>query len=249
MRRIPWRTLGAVGLVFVATVIARFPAPWVQPLLPKSVTCRGLSGSLWAGSCTGLDVAGSPLGDIDWTLRGAPLLRAELAGSVTLNRPGAVVTTAFALFPSGRIDLSDLHAEIALDRPLYGNLLPRFAGGTLQASLSHLELKGRRLLSLGGRVQALDLLQPGGPPTPLGSYEVRFDSPPQPNGDIVGVVHDLGGPIAFDGTVKLTPAPGFRLEGRVATRGDADPGLARALSFLGAADADGRRPLAEEGTF
>jgi hypothetical protein len=249
MRRLPWRSLLAAGFVFIATLIVRFPAPWLKPLLPRGVACRVLSGTLWAGECLGLEVTGSPLGDLDWTLRGLPLLRAELAGTLAVDEPGEVVTTGFAISPGGSLRFQDLHASLALTQPLYRNLLPRLAGGRIEANLSQLEFARRRLRRLRGRIDALDILEPGAPPTPLGSYELRFDAPPEPNGDLIGLVHDLGGPIAFDGRLQLTPVPGFRLEGRVAARGDADPGIVRTLEFLGPPGADGRRPLSEEGTF
>jgi hypothetical protein len=249
MRRLPGRTLLAAGLVFLLTLIVRFPAPWLKPLLPRGVACGGLSGTLWAGECLGLQVNGTPTGDLDWTLRGLPLLRAELAGAFALDQPGEVVTTGFSITPSGTLRLRDLHADLVLSRPLALPQLPRLAGGRIEANLSQLVYGQHRLRALRGRIDALDLLDPGAPPTPLGSYQLRFDAPPEANGDLVGLVHDLGGPIAFDGTLRLTPAPGFRLEGRVAARADADPAIVRTLEFLGAAGADGRRPLTEEGTF
>jgi hypothetical protein len=235
--------------VFVATLVARLPVAWLKPLLPATVGCAELAGSIWSGSCAGLVVGGSPIGDTEWTLRAAPLLRAHLAGTLTIDRVGGHLDGAFELAPGGALTLRDLHARLALDRPFYRNLLPRFAAGNLRADLPQLDLAGRRLRALRGRIEARGLVQPGGPPTPLGSYELRFDSPPQPNGDLVGVVHDLDGPIAFDGSLRLTDAPGFRLEGRVAARAGADPGLERVLRFLGPADASGRRLLTEEGTF
>jgi general secretion pathway protein N len=250
MGRISSRTLAAAGIVFVLTLLARFPAPWLAPFLPAAIACGGgLMGTVWSGQCGALAVGGVPIGDTVWTLRAVPLLRARLAGTLALTRVGANVATRFVLGPGSGVVLEDLHADLALDRPLAGLPLPRFTAGTLQADLSRLILAGGRIRELRGRIEARGLEQPGRPPTPLGSYQLRFDSPPQPNGDLVGVVHDLGGPVAFDGTLKLSPARHYLLEGRIATRAGADAGLERVLRFLGRPDADGRRPISQEGTF
>jgi hypothetical protein len=249
MRPFRWRLLAAAGMVFLVVVLARFPAPWLKPLLPAAIQCPALSGSIWSGECAQLTVAGTAVGDTAWTLRAAPLLRGRVAGSLAVTRPGAHIDTKFELGLGGSTVLENVHAQVSLVQPLYRDLLPRFSAGDLSVDLARLSLRGKRIREIRGRIDAHGLVQPGRPPTPLGSYEVRFDSPPQPNGDVVGVVHDLGGPIAFDGTLKLTPAPGFRLEGRVAARADADPSLERTFRFLGTPDADGRRQLAEEGSF
>jgi general secretion pathway protein N len=250
MGRLSSRTFIAAGIVFVLTLLARFPAPWLAPLLPRGIGCAGgIVGSLWSGQCAGLALNGTPIGDVAWTLRAAPLLRARLAGTIAVSRVGADLDSAFEVIPGRGVNLEDLHAGLALDRPLAGLPLPRFAAGSLQADLSRLVFAGGRIQALRGRIDARDLMQPGGPPTPLGSYELRFDSPPQPNGDLVGIVHDLDGPIAFDGTLTITPARRYLLEGRIATRGGANAGLERVLQFLGRPDADGRRPISQEGTF
>ena len=47
------RWLAAVALGFLLVLVARFPARWAKPLLPKSVICRELSGSVWSGNRTG----------------------------------------------------------------------------------------------------------------------------------------------------------------------------------------------------
>jgi hypothetical protein len=59
----------------------------------------------------------------------------------------------------------------------------------------------------------------------------------------------LGGPLAVAGTLRMTPEPGFVLEGTVASRANATPELARQLQMLGAPDAQGRRSFSIANTF
>ena len=82
--------------------------------------------------------------------------------------------------------------------------------------------------------------------TALGSYSVSF---PGGSGDPVGTLRDLEGPLALEGTLRLTPAPGFELEGVIAARRGAPPELVNSLRFLGSPDATGRRPFSLSGTF
>jgi len=65
----------------------------------------------------------------------------------------------------------------------------------------------------------------------------------------VGTLVDLGGPLAVQGTLRLTDQPGYVLEGQVAPRADAAPDLVSDLQFLGSPDAEGRRPFNIAGTF
>ncbi len=81
-----------------------------------------------------------------------------------------------------------------------------------------------------------------------GSYSVTF--PPPTAGDPVGQLKDLGsGPLAVEGALKLTPAPGFDLQGLVAARPSASADLVQNLRFLGSPDAQGRREFSLESSF
>ena len=98
---------------------------------------------------------------------------------------------------------------------------------------------------LEGRIEAHDLEDHAGGLTKLGSYVVIF---PQAQGDPVGNIKDLEGPLAVEGTLKLTRL-GFELEGMVAPRPGAPPELTENLRFLGTPDGAGRRPFSLSGTF
>ena len=57
------------------------------------------------------------------------------------------------------------------------------------------------------------------------------------------------GPLSVEGSLRLTPEPGFDLQGLVAPRPSASPDLAQDIRFLGSPDAQGRRPFSLESTF
>jgi hypothetical protein len=82
--------------------------------------------------------------------------------------------------------------------------------------------------------------------TPLGSYAVSF---PGGDGEPVGQIKDLGGPLSLQGTLRFPRQGGYDLEGFVATRPEAAPELINNLRFLGSPDASGRRQFTMTGTF
>jgi hypothetical protein len=246
--RVPWRIVGIAAAVFLIALAARWPASWSRPFLPRSVVCAELSGTIWSGACAGLVVANGPIGDVQWNLEPAKLLRARLGGTVAVNQPLVRGSAAFESGFDGALRLTNVEASVSLE-PALSRELPQDVSARVLVDLPLLELAHGRIRLIRGRLEARDLVQHVLPPLAFGAYEVRFDSPPQPNGDIVGVVRDLGGPVAFDGTLRLTQEPGYLIEGRVAARADAAPGLARQFEFLGRAAADGRRPLSIAGAY
>jgi hypothetical protein len=108
------------------------------------------------------------------------------------------------------------------------------------------ELQHGIITQLQGRIEARDLEDSSGANTPLGSYLVTF---PGGSGAPTGKLHDLDGPLALEGTLRLTPAPGFELEGLIAPRPGAPPELVNNIRFFGSPDASGRRPFSVSGTF
>ena len=61
-------------------------------------------------------------------------------------------------------------------------------------------------------------------------------------------VEECGGPLAVQGTLRLTRQPGYVLEGQVAPRDGAPPELIGNLQLLGTPDGLGRRPFSIAGT-
>ena len=66
------------GTVLLALLIARIPASVVSALLPATVTASGVTGSLWRGSASHVDVSQRgqvfALGRVNWVLNPRGLL-------------------------------------------------------------------------------------------------------------------------------------------------------------------------------
>lgn len=244
MKRAFWIALLA-AVAFAVIVLARMPAAWILPTRGPQWSCMSIDGSLWSGACAGLVVSGTSLGDLNWDLHPLRLLLGRLAAHVTLGHGPADGTADLELMLGGRVAARNVVANLPLDPALLPAVPPNLHGHA-HVELAQVNLRHGIISQLQGRIEARDLEERSGNNTALGSYAVNF---PGGSGEPVGTLRDLNGPLALEGTLRLTPAPGFELEGFIAARQGAPPELVNTLRFLGSPDATGRRPFALSGTF
>jgi Type II secretion system (T2SS), protein N len=238
-------------VAFALTLLARLPARWLGPLLPQGIVCTAPAGTAWHGSCANLEARGFRAGAVRWTLRPLRLFTGRAAAALRIAPPGATLEGEFALgLLGGSLEGRDVRGEFELQP---GGLLPGIPAdlnGRVRLALDAVALRGRALTALQGVIEVRDVRQRTSDGLlPLGSYELRFTGAADPAGIVSGTLRDLGGPLDVQGVLTLTPAPGYLLNGTVALRPDAPPGLARQIAFLGSPDANGRRPFAQEATF
>jgi hypothetical protein len=159
------------------------------------------------------------------------------------------LATARGIDPQDALDAACVHMRADGSARLLPGV-PADLDGRVRLALEAFALRDRVVTALQGLVEVRDVQQrTSDGRLALGSYELRFDGSPGASGNIVGQLKDLGGPLDVQGTLALTPAPGYLLNGTVAVRPDAPPGLARQIAFLGSPDGAGRRPFAQEATF
>jgi general secretion pathway protein N len=250
MKKTIWLVVLGV-LVFAGIVVARLPVSWVLPGPQSGVACAEADGSVWSGTCTGLTVQQQPIGDLSWEVHAARLLAGKLNADVVLTRPTATAQGNVEVGLDKKLTARDIKADLPLDQELVSNLPPnlRSLRGRIHAEIAHLRVEGQTIKSVEGVVEAHDMTDgEGSTAQRWGSYSLTF--PPFSGGDPVGQLRDLGsGPLAVEGSLRLTREPGFDLEGLVAARPTASPELAKDLQFLGSPDAQGRRPFSLAGTF
>jgi len=244
VRRSLWIALLA-AVAFVVIVLARMPAAWVVPTRGTQWACASIDGSLWSGSCAGLTVSGTPLGDMSWELHPLRLLAGRLAAHLTLSHGPADAAADVEVTFGQRLTARNVIADLPLDPALLPSV-PANLHGRAHVDLALAQVQRGVIRQLQGRIEARNLEERSGNNTALGSYSVSF---PGGSGDPVGTLRDLEGPLALEGTLRLTPAPGFELEGVIAARRGAPPELVNSLRFLGSPDATGRRPFSLSGTF
>ena len=244
MKRPLWIALLA-AVAFVVIVLARMPAAWVVPARGPQWACTSVDGSLWSGACVGLTVSRTPLGDLTWELHPLRLAAGRLAAHVTVSHGPADAAADVELTFGQRLTAHNVVADLPLDPALVPSVPPNLHGRA-HVELALAEVQRGVIRQLQGRIEARNLEERSGNNTALGSYSVTF---PGGSGDPVGTLRDLEGPLALEGTLRLTPAPGFELEGVIAARQSAPPELVNSLRFLGSPDATGRRPFSLSGTF
>ena len=243
-------TLGLLfALTFLLVLVFHLPLRWARPLLPRALQCQGAEGSLWSGHCASLawSAAGGamPLGDVSWSMRPARLLRARLAFDVHVQRGGSQAR-ALAQLGFGTLELLELTAHGPLDPALVRGFPPGWSG-ELDVVGARVRLEGGKLTALDGSFVARNLVSQLPHPTTWGSYQLRI-APRVGGGLAPGELKDLDGPLQLRGTLTLAPDFSWQLEGGVATRPGADPGLAQQLQYLGAPDAQGLRPFSLAGS-
>jgi hypothetical protein len=242
VKRTIWIVLLA-AVAFAAIVIARIPAAWILP--NGTAGCASLDGSLWSGTCLGLTVSGKPVGDVSWDLHPWRLFGGKLAAAVTLTHGVAEASGDVEVGFGGRITARNVLADLPLDPQLVPGVPPGLHGRA-HLELSQVSVQHGIVRELQGRIEAHDLEERSGANTALGSYVISF---PGGSGDPIGKIRDLDGPLAVEGTLHLTAAPGFELEGFVAPRQGASPEVVNNLRFFGSPDATGRREFSMSGTF
>ncbi|MBS0366617.1 MAG: type II secretion system protein N [Proteobacteria bacterium] len=244
MRR-RWLILAGV-LAFALVLFLRMPAAWVVPAHGKGYACGAIEGSLWSGTCSGLAVQQAALGNASWQLLPARLLRGRLAAQVSLNGGAIHAQGDIEAGLNGSLTARRLTADLPLD-PAWVPGLPAGLTGRASADLALLAVQGTAITQIVGRIEVRDLTDHSAGAVPLGSYSVDF--PAAESGDPTGHVRDLEGPLAVDGTLRLTRQPGFDLSGLVMARPGAPPQLVDNLRFLGSPDASGRRSFSITGSF
>lgn len=226
-------------------LVARMPASWVIRTSGANALCASVDGSLWSGSCTSLTIAHEPIGDVTWELHPLRLFFGQLAAHVTAVHGAAQASADVALSFGARVTAHNLVGDLPLDPNIIPGL-PRTLSGQAHFDLPLARMEHGVVTELQGRIEVHDLEDHSGEATALGSYVIEF--PAAASGEPLGKLHDLDGPLAVEGTMRLTRQPGFDLQGEVTVRPGAPPALINNIRFLGSPDALGRRPFGISGT-
>lgn len=244
MKRI-W-PLAALGiLAYAAFALATLPANVLVSRLAPAISAAGVEGTVWRGSAQLLQVGSVALGSIRWNLHVLPLFLARVKADVELKRSDGFAQTIVTL-AAGGIRFDQLTASLPFSA-LPPAAAPGGWAGTLNLKLAYLTLEQGWPVQAEGTLETLDLTGPARRPANLGSYKVTF-SGEQTEGELVGMLADLGGPLQIVGAIRLKPDRSYVVEGVVATRPDAPQSISDTLQYLGPADEQGRRPFSIAGT-
>ena len=178
---------------------------------------------------------GRALGDLVWDVHALRLLTGKLSANIVLTRPTGSVRGDFDVGLNKSVTARNVLADLPLDQDVM-SLLPgnlRTIHGTAHADIAFAHVVNNIVTQLQGRIELHDLEDHDRDVLPLGNYSLTF---PGGSGDPTGQLQDLGGPLAVQGTVRLTQdQPGLELQGYVTPRADAAPALLNQLAVPGVA--------------
>ena len=232
-------------LAFAIILLVRLPASWVKGFVPPAVACSEIAGTAWNGSCTGLAYNGAPLGTLNWELHPLALFRGKVSAFLDLTRGQDFVRGDIEMGSGQTYVAHDLQAQMPLDPPLLPQLGSGFAGN-VSVNLAYLKVEKNLVIAVEGQVQGTSLYSKGDR-VALGGYSLTFPKTAG-GGEPVGQLASLDGPLDFEGTLKLTRAPGWEVHGKARVKPETPPAFVEQLKFA-PQDPDGRRQIDLEGTF
>lgn len=242
-----WPSLALGIAAFLAFALFTLPAKVVFSRLESlGVRAGGVEGTIWKGRAQVLQVANAGIGAIEWDVRLLPLFTARVEADVRMKRSDGFAETKVVLSP-GALRFEALTASLPLS-VLPATALPGGWTGTANLKFAQLKLENGWPVDADGTLDVLNLTGPARRPANLGNYRVVFPPSAATTGTLTGALSDLGGPLQLNGKLELKPDRSYLVDGMIATRPDAPRDVVNALQFLGAPDAQGRRPFSVSGT-
>ncbi|HJS22219.1 MAG TPA: type II secretion system protein N [Steroidobacteraceae bacterium] len=230
------------------TLIVGLPARLLASLLPPRVTVGTLQGTIWSGRTDALAVDGQPVGAVRWQLHPLHLLLGRLGLAAELDRRDGQARADLRLGFGGSFEARDVEVHLPL-ATLPRNIVPGGWTGAVRAQLEHFSLPQGAVPRIDGTIELRNLKAPPPQGAAIGSYSVLFDATSRQKDRLVGKVKDIDGPMQVTGTLSLGADRSYVIEGMVAPRADASQTVTDTLRFLGAPDAQGRRPFSVAGTY
>tara|TARA_R110002073_G_scaffold39894_8_gene113301 strand:- start:8649 stop:9392 length:744 start_codon:yes stop_codon:yes gene_type:complete len=236
------RLVGAVALtllLFVSLLITA-PARLIGLVVPgDQVVLRGLSGTVWDGSATGvmlrLPQGYFQLGAVQWSLH--PLSLLTLSPHLSLRTMWGDQRFAGEVILRGQQDLELLNLDAQLAAGLLARFAPVAVDGYFSLQAELLEIRGGMPYSGKGRLvwQNAAWKSPRGL-VPLGTYALDFEQPE--GGAVQGEILSLSGPLEATGTLMLEQR---RYEMDVQLRSDTalDEQVQQMLSLIATPEASG----------
>ncbi|HUO80866.1 MAG TPA: type II secretion system protein N [Steroidobacteraceae bacterium] len=239
--------IAGVGvLVFVAVGVATLPASLLVDRLPPDLKVEGVSGSVWSGGADSIRLRGTPLGGFSWSAEPAALLTGELAFRIAVTRPDGYVRGRIGATIGGALTGRELELELPLTALHPGS--QKDWQGQLHGKVQSVRLEKGWPVALVGAFQMTGLTPPASE-LPIGDYALEFDGRADTPSQLVGRVRDLAAPLVVRAQLVLKRDRSYTLAGEVTPRPDTPPDISRAVRFLGAPDAAGRRTFEITGTF
>jgi general secretion pathway protein N len=195
----------ALALLLFVNLVVSAPARLLNLFVPgELVVLRGLSGTVWDGTASGvlirLPQGYFQLGTLEWSLH--PLSLLTLAPHLTLNTEWGRQTLAAEVIVQNSQDIDVLNLEAQVAANLLGRFAPVAVGGLFSLQAELLQVRDGMPFGGEGRLvwQDAGWNSPRGL-VPLGTFALDFQ---QPEGDALqGQIVTLSGPMQATGSLQL----------------------------------------------
>lgn len=242
--------LGLLGyLIFMAWLFpARLGYAWFGPGAAdagKRVGVYGIEGTVLSGRANRLDVGDYSFRELNWHFSPSELLFGKLGVQVALRGDGSEAEFMVAKRITGVTALEHVSGKLPMMDVLAMAKIPALKmGGVLDLDFETVQFAPGQIAALDGslvwRAAATEFPQQ----LKLGDVKARFETTPQ---GIKGVLNDGGGPLEAQGELLLAQDGKVTFKGTFGSREGPSSSLARSLSMLGRASAEGKVDVAYNG--
>lgn len=226
-------------LVVIGIVIWTFPADLGKRLVASKlgpVDLTDLSGSVWNGHAASVRVFGRDLGALDWQMQPGSLMNGEVTAQFTLSGPNGSATGIMTRQRNNTLDVRNVKAKVPA--ALFEDVIAvrdLHLEGNVDVDLAHARVHGDLLEAADGSATWHDAAVSRAAQARMSDMRATFAT--QPDGQIVGDLKDLGGPLQADGLFQIK-GKDYTGEARLVPR-NADPHVLEALQQIGQPQTDG----------
>lgn len=240
------------GVAYLFFLITQIPAMYVVSAVDSgfdksdaSVKFFDVDGSLWEGRAAAARIGGRMFTDVRWELEPAALLLGNMSAWLAVRNNDGQMQANVSRSIFGSVQLTDVKGRLAASDLLTLLEIPAIKlGGQFGFNLSELELVDNKLTYAEGRVVWNGAVSQFPQKLQLGDLAVDIKTA---DDGISAQLKDSGGPLDATGLLTLDAAGAYRFSGKFAARDGRNSSLARALSMLGRAGADGKIDVTNTG--
>jgi len=233
-------------VVYLVFIVALLPARFVvaQFTLPDKIKLGAISGTIWSGHITSVQVDRLTLESLSWQLQLSQLLRLNLAADITLGvRTSDIKGRGEVIISGEQVSVNELTLTSTAQHLNSISPMPMglTARGKLQLKVAHYQqaqpwceqLEGSLMLTQGQIASNFGQV-------PIKQAQVALSCD---NGTIVGTLAPQGNSLGIDAKVALSPQRKLDLAGLVEPPADAPQDFVNLLDFSSQRDSRGRYVL------
>ncbi len=226
--------------IYALSLLAIIPASFVSESLEKRVeglTLYGVKGTAWSGELQALEINGTRLKNIEWSLSPFTLLLGNARLQLSLNSDGLRGDGMVEIgLLSGSTTLQDVKIKFPIEKYEQQLGLAGFdLNGDVDLDLGQLtyqdgiisDLSGVLVWHQAGISGALD----------LGDLQADFS---QHDGSLNAVLSDRGGPVELNGDLSLQGSGHYQFNSTLGARDHSDVNLKQTLRLMGRTVDDNR---------